>query len=102
MTPHLDSLLKNFAETPDVKKGNMFGFSCLTVKRKVFAVSFQGDLVFKLNEQTIPQALSLPGAALWNPYGHAKKQWIQIPVAHADTWNKYALSAHDYVFSLVK
>lgn len=80
----------------------MFGFPCLTVQRKVFAVSFESDIVFKLNQETIPQALSLPGAALWNPFGREKKHWVQIPAAQAKSWPAYATKAHDYVLSLIK
>lgn len=79
----------------------MFGFPCLKVKRKVFAVSFHGDMVFKLDEETRPQALALSEASRWNPFGREKTKWAQIPYTHAATWEKFADLACGYVASLI-
>lgn len=98
---NFEILVAHFTSRPDVERGYMFGFPCLKVKRKVFAVSFQGDVVFKLDEKTRAQALALSSASLWNPFGRVKAKWVQIPLVHAAAWEKFASSACEYVLSLI-
>lgn len=96
-----ESLAGRLSSSPDISKGVMFGFPCIKVKGKVFAVSFQGDMVFKLVEYTRPQALALSDASLWNPFGRVKSKWVQIPLAHAAAWEEFANSACAFVTSLI-
>ena len=86
----------------EVKKSRMFGFDSITVRKKTFALLDGYSMVFKLRGETHKQGLALEGAALWNPFGHQKKEWVQISFEHAADWEKYAEAAKGYVESLIK
>ena len=97
-----NSLVEKLSEQPEVKRGNMFGFVSITVSGKTFALLDGDSMVFKLDGDAITEALALQGAQRWNPYGHEKKEWVQIPFEHTASWGMYAEVAMSYVESLIK
>ena len=97
-----DALVDKLSAQTEVKKSRMFGFDSITVRKKTFALLDGDGMVFKLRGDAHASALALKGAALWNPFGHEKKEWVQIHFDHAADWEKYAQAARDYVESLIK
>lgn len=79
----------------------MFGFDSLTVKGKTFTLLDGESMVFKLGGEALEEALALEGAARWNPFGHEKKEWVQVPAVYAEKWEVMAESALAYVESLI-
>lgn len=47
------------------------------------------------------EALSLPGAQLFDPSGRSRpmKEWVQVPAAHVARWQTLAQAALRYVAS---
>jgi hypothetical protein len=56
-------------------------------------------MVFKLRDEAHQQALSLPGASLFQPLPDRRpmKEWVQVPFDHAEQWPTLAQNALDYV-----
>ncbi|TQS45849.1 TfoX/Sxy family protein [Cryptosporangium phraense] len=89
-----------FAEIVDdlapegVRPGKMFGRQALKFEDKVLAVYHRDDMVFKLGAGTPPhsEALALAGAELFDPSGKGRpfKDWVLVPVDHAERWASYA------------
>lgn len=93
----LDTLAESFDPQSGVSRGKFFGFDCLLVNGKTFAIQSEEDMVFKLDGDAHTQALSLQEAVLWNPYGREKKAWVQVPAAFESDWNTFAAHAREYV-----
>ncbi|MGW0882503.1 hypothetical protein [Streptomyces sp. NPDC002671] len=77
--------------------GAMFGKRALKAHGKAFAC-LKGDLLaFRLGDgtSTHTEALTLPGAELFDPSGKHRpfKDWVAIPVAHPHTWPHHAETA---------
>lgn len=79
----------SFAKHPAVEEAKFFGFRSLRLEGKTMLILDQDTLVFKLADAEGEAALGLPGAAEWNPYGRAKRNWVQIPESQAEHWPRY-------------
>jgi hypothetical protein len=82
-----------------VTTGSIFGKRGLKAHSKAFAC-LKGDLLaFRLGAGTPAhsEALALPGAELFDPSGKHRpfKDWVAVPLAHADQWPHYAQTALD-------
>ena len=79
-------------EIPDVKEGKMFGALCMkTPNGKSAAMFWKENIVVKLQDRDLKEALSLEGAQLFEPMeGRTMKDWVQIPFEHKDKWKKFA------------
>ena len=97
-----NALMETLTHNPEIKQGYMFGFKSITVKSKTFALLDRDGMVFKLRGETHTEALDLDDAKLWNPFGHKKKEWVQVSFEHSSLWEKFSQSARDYVESLIK
>jgi hypothetical protein len=82
-------------EDPDVHAGKMFGMPIFLRGRKAFGGPRQGDMVFKLTGSEHAEALRLRGAHLFDPgeRGRPMKQWVVVPAAHAEQWERLARAA---------
>jgi hypothetical protein len=55
-------------------------------------------MTFKLPLEPREQALALPGAEHFDPgMGRPMKEWVVIPLEHAETWGTYASQAMEFV-----
>lgn len=81
------------------EQGKLFGKPCFKVKGKAFSCFFEDAMVFKLDEASRAEALSLEDSRLFDPSGKGRpmKEWVQVPFSHCKKWEKYAASAADYV-----
>ena len=81
-----------------VTSRSMFGSPALRAPSgKAFAAWHPDFLVCRLVAGTPEhaEALGLPGAVLFDPSGagRAMKDWVVVPVAHAEHWERFATAA---------
>jgi hypothetical protein len=80
-----------------VVTGQMFGKPTLKSGNKAIACLYGEAVAFKLGAGTAEHtaALALGGATLFDPSGtgRAMKDWVCVPVAHADHWAELAEAA---------
>jgi hypothetical protein len=98
-TPQWERLLAELLELhPDVTPGAMFGMPCAKLAGKAFMGSFDGGVVFKLDEPVRGEALALDGSALFDPSGgRPMREWVVVAAAHEDRWSRLAQAAMDKV-----
>lgn len=77
----------------------MFGKPCFKVNGKAFICFFQNEMVFKLQGDNHKAAIGLKGSQLFDPSGKKRpmNEWVQVPFAHSDRWEKFAEEALKYV-----
>jgi hypothetical protein len=77
----------------------LFGKPCLKINGKAFVCFFNGDMVFKLDEDTHKKASALKGSKLFDPSGANRpmKEWVQVKPAYEKEWEKLAEAALEYV-----
>ena len=94
-----DEVCSALTAMTEAAQGKMFGMPCLKIGSKVFAGFYRDAMIFKLSGATHSQALALAGAHLFDPggMGRAMKEWVVVPVDHADSWMDYARAALSYV-----
>jgi len=74
--------------------GAMFGMPNIKADRKAFAGYFQGAMVFKLRGDKHAEALSVPGAKLFEPMaGRPMRKWVQVPASAVGRWPELARAA---------
>lgn len=94
-TPHWEQLLADLRERhPEVVAGAMFGMPCAKVDGKAFMGSFDGGVVFKLDEPLRAETLALAGSALFDPSGtRPMREWVVVGTAHESRWPGLAEAA---------
>ncbi len=82
----------------------MFGMPILKAKGKAFAGLYGDAMTFKLPEPSYGHAMTLKGAAQFDPSGMGRpmmgrpmKEWVIVPVVHAKSWAELAEAARTYV-----
>ena len=83
------------AQNDDVTLGKMFGMPCIKRGGKAVAGFWQESVVFKLPDAAaLERALALDGTQLFDPMGgRPMKEWVVVPVSHADEWPGLASDA---------
>jgi hypothetical protein len=83
------------ASLPGMSEGKMFGALCIKAPNgKAGVMLHKGEMVFKLSGERLTEALALDGARNFDPSGgRPMKEWVQLPVEHADRWQRYAEEA---------
>jgi hypothetical protein len=78
-------------EIPGLNPSKMFGALCLkTEKGKSAAMLWNDELVVKLDQGELAQALKRKGTKLFEPMkGKAMKEWVQIPQEYSSEWKTY-------------
>lgn len=81
--------------------GKMFGKPCLKgSNNKALAAFFKGEMVFKLGAEEIHLLRDrYPGSVKWDPSGKGRpmKDWLQVPAAFEEDWEKLAIQAVNFV-----
>jgi hypothetical protein len=94
-----DAVSKELADA-GVVGGSMFGMPCLKIDGKMLAGLYGDAMTFKLPSEPREQALALAGAEHFDPgMGRPMKEWVVIPLEHAETWPTYASQAMEFVRS---
>lgn len=98
-TEVLDALIRS--GFPMAQKSQMFGKPCYKVNGKAFVCQFEQELVFKLPEDQVSQALVLTGGKLFDPSGSNRpmKAWVQVPHEAAGHHGFLANLAYHFLLS---
>jgi hypothetical protein len=83
----------------NAERSQMFGKPCFKINGKAFICFFQNEMVFKLDGDSLKEALDLKGSKLFDPSGKSRpmKEWVQIPFKHGRKWNYFTEKALEYV-----
>lgn len=77
--------------------GKTFGAQALMLNKKAIACLHGEKMAFKLGRESDrhAEALSLPGATLFDPsgMGRAFKDWVEIPLAEGINWLDFGQAA---------
>jgi hypothetical protein len=94
-TPEWEQLLTEARELhPDIISGAMFGMPCAKAAGKAFMGSFDGGVVFKLDEPLRGEALALAGSVLFDPSGgRPMREWVVVTAEHRDRWPQFVEAA---------
>ena len=93
-----DAVADELTATSPAVRGMMFGMPCLKQSGKAFAGYYRGAMVFKLGGAPHARALTLTGAALFDPMGgRPMKEWVVVPAEHAAQWLALARDAQGHV-----
>lgn len=93
----IQQLESHFTPEQGVTIGKWFGRKCLKAKQ-VFAVFYEGDMAFKLDDLDREDALQ-HGACVFDPRqkGSPMKEWVLIPKSNSSLWESYARRAFIHV-----
>ena len=99
MTKAEEIFHKIAADIPDTKESKMFGALAIKATNGKAGVMFwKDDMIFKLEDEHLREALSLKGSKLFDPAGgRPMNGWVQVPNVHAAKWKKFALIAMENV-----
>lgn len=77
-----EKLVQSLTKTGGIDAGQMFGKPCLKIRGKAFMAQHKESVIFKLAGQHHKKAMSIAGAALWDPSGKGRpmKEWVALPV----------------------
>jgi len=98
-----EALYQNVAsQIPDAISGKLFGKPCYKINGKAFCCFFQGEMVFKLDEESRVACLNLEGTHLFDPSGKGRpmKAWVQVPVEYHEHWHRFAVAAAHFTGNL--
>jgi hypothetical protein len=104
-----DALLEAFATAPDITSPRDdptaqggFGSSALKVKRKIFAMLANDQLVVKLPKMRVDELVAAGAGARFDPRhdGREMKEWLIVAPGQEDKWLALAQDAMRHVASL--
>jgi hypothetical protein len=84
------------ARNGDVELTQMMGMPALKRGGKLWVGFWKGEMVFKLTDaKQREEALAIKGAHLFDPgeRNRPMKEWVVVPVKHADRWPQLAEQA---------
>lgn len=80
------------------ERSQMFGMPVLKAGGKVFAGTFGDAMNFKLGPADLEEARKQSGVEPFEPVkGRAMKEWVLVPLTHAERWADLAERAFSYV-----
>lgn len=95
------------ATMSDAKAGNMFGWQCIKYKNKPFLFfdkKSESAMIFKLDKDSIIDALDISGSETFNPgdKGKPMKNWVLLPFKQRGIWKDYALKSYHHILKEVE
>ena len=104
MTKSEELFHKIASELPNVKEGKMFGALCIKAPNGKAGVMFwKDDVIFKLEDDDLKEALALKGAKIFTPMENRPMGgWVQLSFDHSKKWKDFAKKSMDYVKNLKK
>ena len=90
------------SQIPDAKLGKVFGAQCIKSGRKVAAILWKSEVLFKMDTMEQKEALALNGAyPSKHLYGDKPLHgWITIPWQQSGKWLDFARKSINYVSAL--
>jgi hypothetical protein len=90
---------EHFLKMSDVQKQG----ESLKTKRKMFAMLNKGNYVVKLPKERVAALLKSGEGQPYDPgNGRIMKEWVIIPIEHADKWTEFASEAKKFAKTLAK
>lgn len=81
----------------------MFGTTALTVKGKVFAFPWKGNLVVKLSSDRVAEIVASKKGIYFDPgHGRTSKEWVAVFPKIQKQWLTLASEAKDFVLSQIE
>lgn len=94
----LDTLAERLCALPGIDMGRMFGTEGIRVRGKVFAfVAHNGSLVVKLPERRIGDLIEEGVAGPMIMRGRPLREWAEVPISSAATWEPLVDEARAFV-----
>jgi hypothetical protein len=98
--PGFDAILARFDGEPDVEQGTGWGRSPgLRVRRKIFAMLVEGDLVVKLPADRCAELVAAGRGRPFRSGARELREWVAVGDEYADDWLGLAEDAHAFVGS---
>ena len=98
VNPAFEAIVARFDGEPDVEHGTGWGRSPgLRVRRKIFAMLIEGDLVVKLPADRCAELVAAGRARPFTSGGREMREWVVVGDEHADDWLGLAEDAHAFV-----
>src|SRR3954462_5441914 len=95
--PTFEAILARFDGEPDVEQGTNWRSPGLRVRKKIFAMLVDGDLVVKLPADRCAELVAAGHGRPFSAGGRQMREWAAISDAHADEWMRLAEDAYAYV-----
>ncbi|HEX5621670.1 MAG TPA: hypothetical protein VFX51_24810 [Solirubrobacteraceae bacterium] len=98
MHPEFEAIVARFDGEPDIEQGTGFGQSPgLRVRRKIFAMLVDGELVVKLPADRCAELVAAGRGRLFRSGAREMREWVVVGDEHADEWLGLAEAAHAFV-----
>ncbi|MHA1914833.1 MAG: hypothetical protein ACW986_14230 [Promethearchaeota archaeon] len=89
----------HFLEMGDVQKQG----ESLKTRKKMFVMLNKGNYVVKLPKERVNELFNSGVGLPYDPgNGKIMKEWVIIPIEHADNWIDYASEAKQFALTLAK
>ena len=90
--------MARFGGEPDIEAGTGWGSSPgLRVRRKIFAMLVDGELVVKLPADRCAELVAAGHGHRFRTGDREMREWVAVGEAHADEWLGLAEDAHAFV-----
>lgn len=92
-----EPLKKKFLDEKGIGEKRMFGTTVLTVRGKVFAFPWKGNLVLKLPHNKVLEIISSKKGTYFDPgHGRTSKEWIEVGSGAKSEWVKLTKQAKKF------
>jgi hypothetical protein len=96
--PGFEAIVARFDGEPDIEAGTGWGSSPgLRVRRKIFAMLVDGELVVKLPADRCAELVAAGHGHRFRTGGREMREWVAVGETHADEWLRLAEDAHAFV-----
>jgi hypothetical protein len=92
-----EAIIARFDGEPDVEQGTGWRSPGLRVRRKIFAMFIDGDLVVKLPADRCAELVAAGHGRPFTAGGRQMREWVAVSADHADDWMRLAEDAHAFV-----
>jgi hypothetical protein len=98
MHPEFEAIVARFEGEPEVEQGTGWGKSPgLRVRRKIFAMLVDGELVVKLPADRCAELVAAGRGRPFRSGAREMREWVAVGDEHADEWLRLAEDAHAFV-----
>jgi YjbR len=95
--PTFEAILARFDGEPDVEQGTNFRSPGLRVRRKIFAMLVDGELVVKLPADRCAALVAAGHGRPFRSGAREMREWVAVGDDHADEWFGLAEDAYAFV-----
>lgn len=93
-----EPLKKKFLGERGIGEKRMFGTTALTIRGKVFAFPWKGNLVLKLPQDKVLEVISFKKGIYFDPgHGRTSKEWVEVRSEAKSEWMRLAEQARKFV-----